>query len=182
MKIKRLQTPNSFVIRSHVIDHEKIFHFLEKNIPWRKMKWSNNRNLPRKICHDIDTPESVRVRMHELISFTVKEINNHRHLISPTIPLLKADNYGFFCNYYENERDYTPLHEDNYGSTVISFSFGATRRFEFRHKNTGQIESFDLYSGDVLYFDESVNRQYKHTVPRLDKPVGCRINITFFLN
>lgn len=181
MKIKRLQTPNTFVIRSHLYNHEELFQFLEKNIPWHVMEWSRNRNLPRKICHDVNTPSYVQSKMHELITCIVEDINRHRHLISPSIPVLRNDNYNFFCNYYETEKDYTPFHEDNYGGAVISFSFGASRRFEFKHKQTGEIEGFDLHSGDILYFDKSVNTQYKHSVPRLTKKMGPRVNITFFL-
>lgn len=145
MKIKRLQTPKSFVIRDFIPNHEELFNLLRKDIPWEVMAWSFNHNLPRKTCHGINTPKSIQEKMDKLLFSIVQDINKHRHLISSDLPMLKPEKYGFFCNYYETEKDYTPFHEDNYGGPVISLSFGASREFQFKNKITGEISIFSEF-------------------------------------
>lgn len=179
MKLKRLTTPGAFVLRDQVKDQDKLFLILKTKIPWKEMTWKTGNKLPRQVCHGSDCPNDVNQLLLDILVNIVQEINLCRGKI-PTREI-KLTKYGFFCNYYRNENDYTPFHEDRYGGDIVSLSFGATREFQFKNKNDGKVESFFLNGGDVLYFEESVNDLYKHSIVKSSTPVGERINITFFL-
>lgn len=177
MKLKRLETPNAFVLRDHV--QLDLFNILKNRIPWKTMTWKTGRNLPRQVCHGSDCPPDIQTTLANILEKIVTDIN----LCHQTIRMNKITyiGYGFFCNYYRTENDYTPFHEDQYGGDIISLSFGATREFQFREKCTGKIESFNLNGGDCLYFARGVNDTHQHSVPKSKTSKDGRINITFFL-
>lgn len=99
---------------------------------------------------------------------------------------MKFDLYGTFGNYYRDGTDYLPHHRDQYklddGSdlSVISISFGATRKFSF--KGPGQeAREYDFESGDVITFDPYMNANYTHGIPKQTRIKTGRINITCFV-
>lgn len=181
MKLKRLSTPGAFVIRDQIADQDRLLALLKMKIPWKEMTWGTGNKLPRKVCHGADCPVEIQGILLDILVKIVNEINVCRHIISPGLREIVLAKYGFFCNYYRNEKDYTPFHEDQYGGDIISLSFGATREFQFKRKSDNSVESFQLNGGDVLFFARAVNDTHKHSVIKGTAPAGERINITFFL-
>lgn len=65
------------------------------------------------------------------------------------------------------------------GAPIASVSFGAARRFSFRHKITKEKISLDLTSGSVLLMKGKTQTHWQHSLPPTKKEKGQRINLTF---
>lgn len=88
------------------------------------------------------------------------------------------------CNLYRDGRDTVSWHSDDEthlgpDPEIASLSFGVGRRFQLRHKETGERREFTLMDGDLLYMGRGVQRVWQHRVPREGRVVGVRLNLTF---
>ena len=88
-------------------------------------------------------------------------------------------------NYYRTGQDSMGWHRDNekeLGSnpTIASVSFGATRKFIFRHYNQKDLKiSIELSQGSLLVMSEACQHFWQHSIPKTKTDVGPRINLTF---
>lgn len=91
------------------------------------------------------------------------------------------------ANYYRHGQDSVGWHSDDepeLGSqpVIASLSFGASRRFQLRHKyNRQQSYSLDLDSGSLLLMAGPTQHYWQHQISKTRKPVAERINLTFRL-
>lgn len=88
------------------------------------------------------------------------------------------------CNLYRDGSDTVGWHADDeplFGGDpiVASMSFGATRRFSLKHRETGERRTYALSDGDLLIMGRGVQRDWLHSVPRTKRKIGPRINLTF---
>jgi alkylated DNA repair dioxygenase AlkB len=63
--------------------------------------------------------------------------------------------------------------------TIASLSFGAIRRFDMRHKETGQTISQALEPGGLIVMSGQSQACWKHQVPKQLRVKEPRINLTF---
>ena len=87
-------------------------------------------------------------------------------------------------NYYRNGTDSMGWHSDDEPSlghepTIWSVSLGATRRFVLRHRTSGHRVVVDLPHGSLLIMAGACQRCWQHAVPKVARPVGPRLNLTF---
>lgn len=89
-------------------------------------------------------------------------------------------------NLYRDGRDSNGWHQDNepelgQNPIIASVSFGATRRFQMRHKFRKELSKIDiaLNDGSLLLMAGTTQHFWQHQVPKTAKPVGQRINLTF---
>jgi len=135
---------------------------LKKQVPWQKMKWGRG-YLPRLIYRvDGGIPEPIQ----DLITYTEASF--------------ECSVRGVWCNYYQSGNDYTPPHQDNYGSYVITYSFGSSRRFVCQNLNTAKKTEYMLNSGDIFVFSPEFDKMHKHSIPKTTKLVDPRISIVLF--
>ena len=88
-------------------------------------------------------------------------------------------------NYYKDETSFKPLHKDQNaysdekGDFTMGASFGDTRALEFVHDKTKARFEFPQNNGDVFSFDQNVNQQFMHGVPKIkgNKRVGERFSV-----
>lgn len=88
------------------------------------------------------------------------------------------------ANYYRDGKDSVAWHSDDeleLGAKpcIASLSFGATRRFSLKHKQTGQTAHIDLAGGSLLVMEGDTQHYWLHQVA---KSKGChlpRINLTY---
>jgi alkylated DNA repair dioxygenase AlkB len=104
--------------------------------------------------------------------------------IKTQVEELTKDSYqGVLLNYYpdglakmgwhaDDERDLVP------NAAIASVSFGATRRFDVRHRD-GEKLSIDLEDGSVLIMAGELQQYWKHQVPVQRRIKEPRINLTF---
>ncbi len=88
------------------------------------------------------------------------------------------------ANLYADGRDAMGWHADNERSLgkdpmIASISLGATRKFSFRHNDTGETVSIELESGSLLVMGPGVQLHWKHALPASAKAKQPRINLTF---
>ncbi len=65
------------------------------------------------------------------------------------------------------------------GSPIASISFGAIRKFAFRHKLDKASASLFLDNGSVLVMHPPTQEFWKHSLLKTKIPLGPRINLTF---
>ena len=64
-------------------------------------------------------------------------------------------------------------------SVIGSFSFGAERKFSFRHKKTKETVSLILENGSLLVMKDATQSNWLHRLPPTKKINSARINLTF---
>ena len=87
-------------------------------------------------------------------------------------------------NYYRDGKDSNGWHADNekeLGTNPIisSLSFGAPRMFQLKHNTLPIKQNIVLESGSLLLMKGTTQHFWKHQIPKTNKPVGGRINLTF---
>jgi alkylated DNA repair dioxygenase AlkB len=87
-------------------------------------------------------------------------------------------------NYYRHERDSVGMHADDEPElgpepAIASVSFGATRRFVLRHRQSGETMKLDLTDGSLLLMAGPMQQHWLHGINKLARQVGPRVNLTF---
>jgi alkylated DNA repair dioxygenase AlkB len=87
-------------------------------------------------------------------------------------------------NRYASGREGMAWHSDDEGSlgrdpVIASLSFGAQRRFAFRHKRDGHGVELILEHGSLLVMAGATQHHWQHALPKSAKIDGERINLTF---
>jgi alkylated DNA repair dioxygenase AlkB len=87
------------------------------------------------------------------------------------------------ANLYRDGRDSIGWHRDSdYADggqpDIASVSFGAVRRFEMRDRRGGRA-TLDLEPGSLLVMTGAAVAGWWHRVPKMARPVGPRLNLTF---
>ena len=63
--------------------------------------------------------------------------------------------------------------------TIASLSFGAERKFMFKHKRTGETVSLILENGSLLTMKDDTQTNWLHRLTKSVKVVQPRVNLTF---
>jgi alkylated DNA repair dioxygenase AlkB len=90
-------------------------------------------------------------------------------------------------NLYRDGRDSVGWHADDepeLGPTrddiaIASLSFGAARRFVLKHRKDGRRLGYELGGGDLLLMRGRTQQHWLHALPKTQKAVALRINLTF---
>lgn len=87
-------------------------------------------------------------------------------------------------NLYHNGTEGMSWHSDSEkdlaeNGTIASLSFGAERRFSFRHKSTKQTIDIHLEHGSLLIMKDETQKHWLHRLPVTKKISSPRINLTF---
>jgi alkylated DNA repair dioxygenase AlkB len=88
-------------------------------------------------------------------------------------------------NYYRDGNDSMGWHSDDENElggnpVIVSVSFGASRIFQFKHKQQKNAKvSINLDNGDLLIMQGQTQHHWLHQVPKTSRMQGARINITF---
>jgi alkylated DNA repair dioxygenase AlkB len=62
---------------------------------------------------------------------------------------------------------------------IASISLGAVRRFQMKHRGSGERVALDLPPGSCLVMAGATQHHWLHQVPKTARAVGVRINLTF---
>ena len=87
-------------------------------------------------------------------------------------------------NLYHNGNEGMGWHSDDEksiekNSTIASLSFGAERKFSFKHKQTKQMISLVLEHGSLLIMKGDTQSNWLHSLPKSKNITQPRINLTF---
>jgi alkylated DNA repair dioxygenase AlkB len=64
-------------------------------------------------------------------------------------------------------------------TTIASMSFGAERKFAFRHKTTKETIALNLENGSLLVMAGATQSNWLHRLPPTKKVSEPRVNLTF---
>jgi alkylated DNA repair dioxygenase AlkB len=89
-------------------------------------------------------------------------------------------------NLYHEGEEGMGWHQDNEkemvaGSSIASLSFGANRKFAFKHATTNERLDIELVHGSLLDMKGVVQQYWYHSLPKTKKVKQLRINLTFRL-
>lgn len=73
----------------------------------------------------------------------------------------------------DDERSMAPC------APILSMSFGAERKFSFRHKRTRETVSVSLENGSLLVMAGETQKHWHHQLPKMAKVSSTRVNLTF---
>ncbi|MEO6316726.1 MAG: alpha-ketoglutarate-dependent dioxygenase AlkB [Chitinophagaceae bacterium] len=89
-------------------------------------------------------------------------------------------------NYYRDGSDSVAWHSDTLPASgkhnaIASVTFGETRAFQIRHKFDKLIKQLEipLRHGSFLLMGEQMQDSYEHHIPKTNKLMAPRINLTF---
>ena len=85
-------------------------------------------------------------------------------------------------NRYRSGQDSMGMHADNepeMGSVIGSLSLGATRTFRIRHNKTKETMSYPVGHGTLIIMAGTMQKFWKHEIPKTKERVGERINLTY---
>ena len=87
-------------------------------------------------------------------------------------------------NLYHDGSDGMSWHSDNEkmlkeNGAIASMSFGANRKFSFKHNTTKETVSLMLEHGSLLVMRGEIQSHWKHALPKSVKVKDPRINLTF---
>ncbi|MFZ9156620.1 MAG: alpha-ketoglutarate-dependent dioxygenase AlkB family protein [Ilumatobacteraceae bacterium] len=87
-------------------------------------------------------------------------------------------------NLYRDGRDSMGWHADDereLGSepVIASLSFGAVRKFRFRHRESREVVNVDLEPGSVLVMRGLTQHRWMHDLPKTTRVTEPRVNLTF---
>ena len=89
-------------------------------------------------------------------------------------------------NLYHEGEEGMGWHRDNEkeivaGSSIASLSFGAVRKFTFKHATTNERLDIELANGSLLDMKGVIQEHWFHSLPKTKKIKQMRINLTFRL-
>jgi alkylated DNA repair dioxygenase AlkB len=89
-------------------------------------------------------------------------------------------------NLYHEGEEGMGWHQDNEkemvaGSSIASLSFGAARKFAFKHATTNERLDIELANGSLLDMKGTIQQHWYHALPKTKKVKQLRINLTFRL-
>jgi len=126
------------------------------------------------------------------VSYVYSGITRTPHVLTPLLhgvmsqcALASGAEYNsVLVNLYRDGNDSVSWHSDNEvinGSepTIASVSLGASRRFDLRHKESGETVRVDLEDGSLLVMSGLSQHCWVHQIAKTKAKVGPRINLTF---
>ena len=89
-------------------------------------------------------------------------------------------------NLYRDGNDSISWHTDaepelGLNPVIGSVNFGATRKFQLRHHFTNERIDIELIHGSLLIMQGELQHYWQHQVPKTNKKISPRINLTFRL-
>ena len=165
-----------------------LLHKLETEIPWRQVKYYKPERgyvvTPRLtwVCgfHQNELYELVYASGKKAIPTPIPSwLMDLKWVLEDH---LKTKFNFILAAQYRDEKDSISYHSDDeyflgYNPTIASISVGATKTFYLKHKNTKQVEKFNLNNGDLFVMKNNCQRDYLHSVPK--NIAGKRFSLTF---
>jgi alkylated DNA repair dioxygenase AlkB len=161
--------------------YEKLLHTLE---------WKNDEAIILGKHHI--TKRKVAWYADEPFSYTYSKITKQALLWSNELKELKqlaekltgAKYNSCLANLYHDGSEGMAWHSDSEkaleeNGSIASFTFGAERKFSFKHKITGEVISVILEHGSLLEMKGTTQRNWLHRLPPTTKIKDARINLTF---
>lgn len=164
---------------------DEYYDYLLKNILWK-----NDEAII--FGKHIITARKVAWYSEKEINYTYSKISRKSHLFTPELMALKqiienitGQTYNScLLNLYHNGNEGMAWHSDDEkelikNGAIASVTFGAERKFAFKHKTTKQTVTLNLEHGSILVMKDETQTHWLHRLPPTTKVTNPRINLTF---
>lgn len=162
-----------------------LFTELRNNVIWKQESmnmYGRVINFPRLTAWygDNDKPYSFSGITLQPLGWTEILIEIKKRLES----VAKTNFNSVLLNLYRNGNDSISWHTDaekelGKNPIIASVNFGATRKFQMRHRTTKEKIEINLEHGSLLIMRGELQHFWQHQVPKTKKKVEERINLTF---
>jgi len=167
------------------VEADSFFHDLMINIPWendqhiifgkrivtkRKMAWFGDQAF---------------VYTYSQVTRTALPWTNHLRELKSMVEKISKESYNScLLNLYHAGEEGMGWHSDDEkelkkDGAIASLSFGAERKFQFKHKRTGDLVDIFLEHGSMLLMKGLTQTHWLHRLPPTKKVLNPRINLTF---
>jgi alkylated DNA repair dioxygenase AlkB len=161
------------------------FGLLMQNILWEKDEviiFGKHITTKRKVAWYGDSVYSYTYSniTKQALAWT-KELSKLKHIVEE---LAGTKFNSCLLNLYHNGSEGMGWHSDDEkplgkSNTIASLSFGAERKFSFKHKQTKQTVSLVLEHGSLLIMKDATQNNWLHSLPKSKNITQPRINLTF---
>jgi alkylated DNA repair dioxygenase AlkB len=161
------------------------FGLLMQNIPWEKDEviiFGKHITTKRKVAWygDSEYLYTYSNTTKQALAWT-KELSELKQIVEE---LAGIKFNSCLLNLYHNGNEGMGWHSDDEKSmgknnTIASLSFGAERKFSFKHKQTKQTVSLVLEHGSLLVMKDDMQRNWLHSLPKSKNITQPRISLTF---
>ena len=161
-------------------------NFLENEIPWRQVKYFK----PERGY--VITPRLTWVAgFHNNLFYDLKNGISPNKIPNELIELkdlvedyLKTSfNFMLFSKYRDGQDSITYHSDDEMflgkNPTIASITVGAARPFLLKNKTTREVSQWDLSHGDLFVMQNNCQKDYLHSVPKVDSFNHPKYSITF---
>lgn len=168
-----------------LVESEFYFNALLTEIDWRfdqAVIFGKHIKTKRKVAWYADKP----------FTYTYSNITKCALSWTPNLKALKAvveqktgETYNScLLNLYHNGIEGMAWHSDSEkelkkNGAIASLSFGAIRKFAFKHKQTKEVVALELKPGSLLVMKGETQQHWLHRLPPTKKVQDARINLTF---
>lgn len=151
-------------------EHDEVMMFGKKIITKRKVAWYGEKPFDYTYSH---------------VKKTALYWNDTLKAIKDKVEKASCETYNScLLNLYHNGEEGMGWHTDNEkelkkDGAIASVSFGAVRKFAFKHKETQDKVELTLDNGSLLVMKGRTQSHWLHRLPPSKKVVQPRINLTF---
>ena len=171
-----------------VVKEKSAQHYLERLL--NTIDWKND----EAVIFGKHIVTKRKVAWYAGTNFAYTYSNTTKHALLWTKELLElkeiAESYtkttynSCLLNLYHSGDEGMAYHSDDEkalgkDTSIASFSFGAERKFAFKHKKTGQRIDLILESGSLLEMKGTTQTNWLHRLPPTKKVTRPRVNLTF---
>ncbi len=164
---------------------EQYFHYLYHHLAWRHDEaklYGKHFITPRKVAWYGD--EHYRYKYSGVFRDSLPWDRALAKLKQQVEQILSEKFNSCLANLYEDGTQGMAWHSDSDVSlarttTIASLSFGATRKFSFRHIQTKEKVEMWLQPGQLIVMRGETQQYWQHRLNRSTKILQPRINLTF---
>ena len=158
---------------------------LLRDIPWQP-------DQVRLFGEVITTKREIAWFGEKSFNYEYSGIVKTAHIFTPPLRTLKQsveERTGFtynscLLNLYHDGSQGMAYHSDGeralkLGGAIASLTFGAARKFSFKHKISGERIDIVLENGSLLVMKDEIQQFWLHRLPPTKKVTTPRVNLTF---
>ena len=162
-----------------------LFSRLDSTVSWKQEKmnmYGKEVLFPRLTAWygDSDRPYSFSGITLTPLPWTEELLQIKRKIETKTSAIFNS----VLLNKYRDGSDSISWHTDDEkelgkNPIIASVTFGGTRNFQLRHRDTGEKINLELSHGSLLIMQGELQHFWQHQIPKTKKQVDPRINLTF---
>lgn len=192
--ISRIAAADSFYIHDFVKknkDKDRIFHNLLQEVEFKQMFYFGKNGpdpIPRMVSAQTTKSNDVFpiYRMpgcNEANIETTHWTPTVEEIVSMASETINQPLNHCVCTLYRDENDSLAFHMDKLldldeDVPILSVSFGAARPIVFKSNDGKRKETIMLQSGSLMAIGPKTNRQFVHSIPKLDVETKPRISLS----